>query len=105
MEDRADEIQSLQEEFNDVFDFFTYFVQVDEEVYLANRVEVRGSSPPTVVLWDAWIWDERRPHRFVSRAELLTTGNIRIERLAHADEQQDAQEGMRPHSRSELGHR
>jgi hypothetical protein len=105
LEDKADDFQSLQQEFNDIFDFFLYFVQIDEEVYLANRVEVRETTPTTVVLWDAWIWDERRPHRFILRAELMTRGNIRVERLAHADELQEAQDGIHARSRSELGRR
>ncbi len=105
LNERSDDCQSLQEEFNDVFDFFSYFVQIDEEVYLANHVEVRGTTPTTVVLWDAWIWDERRPHRFVSRAELMTKGMVRIERLAHADDLQESQDAVRTPRRSELGRR
>lgn len=105
LDERADDLKNLQEEFNDVFDFFSYFIQIDEEVYLANHVEVRESSPTSVVLWDAWIWDERRPHRFVSRAELMTRGNVRVERLAHADDLHEAQEGHRATGRTALGRR
>ncbi len=105
LDDKSDDLSSLQDEFNDVFDFFSYFVQVDEEVYLANRVEVRRTDPVTVVLWDAWIWDERRPHRFVSRAELVTRGSIRVERLAHADEVQEGQGQTSSMTRTESGRR
>lgn len=91
MVDGPEELHSLQSEFSDIFDFFAYFVEVAGEVYLANSVSVDGKGPFRVVLEDAWIWDERRPHRFVLRAELLTDGPVRIERLAHhSDEDSDA---------------
>lgn len=81
--ERGDHADTLQVEFRDLFELFRYFVEVDREIYLANDVEVRSSGPTVVTVQDAWIWDDRRPHRFVSKAEVRTEGPVRIEELAH----------------------
>lgn len=81
--ERGDQTDTLQSEFRDIFELFRYFIEVDREIYLANEVEVCSSNPTVVTVQDAWIWDDRRPHRFVSKAEVRTEGPVRIEELAH----------------------
>lgn len=87
--ERGDQADTLQSEFRDIFELFRYFVEVDREVYLANEVDVCSGSPTVVTVQDAWIWDDRRPHRFVSKAEVRTEGPVRIEELAHPQRELD----------------
>lgn len=83
MVERNEQGDTLQREFRDVFELFKYFIEVDREIYLANEVDICSGGPTVVTVQDAWIWDDRRPHRFVSRAEVRTEGPVRIEELAH----------------------
>ena len=93
--ERGDQADTLQSEFRDVFELFRYFIEVDREIYLANEVEVQAGGPTVVMVHDAWIWDDRRPHRFVSKAEVRTEGPVRIEELAHPQRDVKADDGVR----------
>lgn len=100
MLERGDQADTLQREFRDVFELFRYFIEVDREIYLANEVEVDSG---VVKVHDAWIWDDRRPHRFVSKAEVRTEGPVRIEELAHPQREVKADDGRPAEDAPRLG--
>jgi hypothetical protein len=73
----------LYREYRDVVPMFTYVVETERRVYMANVVDVqqREDGWVEVRLSDAWVWDIFRPARFVSNVRVMTRRDVNVEEL------------------------
>lgn len=78
---------AMYREYRDVVGLFSYIVETERRLYLANSVDLtpvtqNGEVYFEVVMTDAWVWDMYRPSRFLKSVRLVTFKDVNIEELA-----------------------
>lgn len=81
---------ALYEEYKAVLQMFSYVVETDRRLYLANDIVVTphsdsGTTYVEVLLKDAWVWDMYRPARFLSSVKVITFKDVNVEALPDKD--------------------
>ncbi|GAA1014088.1 DUF2469 domain-containing protein [Nocardiopsis tropica] len=81
---------SMYREYKDVLSQFTYVVETERRLYLANGVDLiprkgDGEVYFEVHMTDAWVWDMYRPARFLKQARVVTFKDVNIEELDKPD--------------------
>ncbi len=77
---------NLYREYRDVVGMFSYMVETERRLYLANHVDLKPRSAGgevffEVKLRDAWVWDIYRTARFVESVSVVTFKDVNIEEL------------------------
>ena len=80
----------LYREYKDIAAQFSYVVETERRVYLANEVDLRplntdGEVYFELTMRDAWVWDMYRPARFVKNVRVITFKDVNIEELDKPD--------------------
>jgi hypothetical protein len=91
---------SLYKEYRDIVGHFSYGVETERRIYLANSVDVtprnvEGEIYFEVRLSDAWVWDVHRPARFVKNVRVITFKDVYVEELDKPDLQLPEDEAFR----------
>lgn len=78
----------LYREYRDVLPMFRFAIETERRFYLANKVDLTRSDTGSyfeLELQDAWVWDQYRHTRFLSRARVLTFRDVSIEEVQQTD--------------------
>ncbi len=77
----------LYREYRDVLPMFSYVVETERRLYLANSVDIKPAGDDgrglEIDLRDAWVWDMYRPGpaRFVSSVRVVTFKDVNVEEI------------------------
>src|SRR5690606_42105204 len=74
---------SLYREYKDIVGQFSYVVETERRIYMANGVELVPHNSGGEVyfelrLTDAWVWDMYRPARFAKQMRVITSKDITV---------------------------
>src|SRR3984885_6264367 len=74
-------------EYRDVVGLFSYVVETERRVYLANQVDLQVRSADCEVdfevgMSDAWVWAVYRPARFVKAVKVVAFKDVNVEELS-----------------------